>query len=78
MDNTIVRRGPKCKYEEGYKAKNKEIKYNLLYYHANKVKICCDRCNKEVNKFKIAEHKRSKYCMKIYNAKINSIELKEN
>ena len=77
-NNTICRRGPKAKYEEGYKARNKEIKYNLTYYHANKIRICCDRCNKDINKFKIAEHKRSKTCMKIYEENNNSIVLKEN
>ena len=66
MDNQICRRGPKCKYENGYREHNKEIKYNLNYYHANKTKIHCDICNKEVNNFKIAEHKRSKKCKQIF------------
>ena len=31
MDNQICRRGAKCKYENGYREHNKEIKYNLNY-----------------------------------------------
>jgi hypothetical protein len=72
MNDTVIeksKRGAKNKYENGYKAHYKEIKYNLNYYYNNKVRIQCDICGKECNNQKIAEHKKSKKCLKIFNEK---------
>jgi hypothetical protein len=59
----IVRRGPKSKYENGYREHYKDIKYNLTYYYNHKIKIICEYCDKKVNKLKIREHQKSKKCI---------------
>ena len=36
-----LKRGPKVKYDGGYKQHNNEEKYHLKYYHEHKCKLPC-------------------------------------
>ena len=58
-----LKRGPKVKYDGGYKQHNQEEKYHLKYYHQHKSLIHCPTCNKEINKLTLKDHQRSKKCI---------------
>ena len=60
-----LKRGPKVKYDGGYKQHNQELKYHLNYYHQHKGLINCPTCNKEINKLTLKDHQRSKKCIAI-------------
>lgn len=41
-----------------------DVKYSTEYYRLHKTdKICCDICNKEINRFTKSTHQKSKKCL---------------
>jgi len=66
MDTQETKRGrgrPKI-YANGAKQHAVEQKYSSDYYRKNKGEQCvCERCKKEVSKWTLNQHQRSKRCM---------------
>lgn len=63
-ENNIISRGRPKKYEQGCKERYRETNYFNEYYHSHKIKIPCPICNKMVNKLKMAEHNKTKSCLR--------------
>ena len=59
-------RGRPKQYTNGAKEHAKEIKYSTDYYRNNKGEKCiCDICKKEVSKWTLKQHLKSKTCQHI-------------
>ena len=56
-------RGRPKKYENGAKEYAKETKYSSDYYRNNKGQKCiCEVCKKDVSKWTLRQHMKSKTC----------------
>jgi hypothetical protein len=64
-DYLPMRESKRIKEDGTYNLKPLDPEYFKKYYHAHKVSIQCECCDKYVDKYKLNKHKRSKYCTKI-------------